>query len=84
MKKFIYASIFCILSNNIYAQNVIIIDTSENTSKKQALVILNGFGKIIINNMRVKRNETIIKGHCRYVLLYIRNIWCKNIKLGMA
>ena len=44
MKKFIYVSIFCILSNNIYSQDIVLIDASENISKKQALVILNGFG----------------------------------------
>ena len=44
MKKLIYTLIFCLLFNSIYAQEVIIIDTSENVFEKQALVILNGFG----------------------------------------
>ncbi|MBT5089949.1 MAG: hypothetical protein HOM24_02580, partial [Flavobacteriales bacterium] len=44
MKKLIYTLIFCLLFNSIYAQEVIIIDTSEYVSEKQALVILNGFG----------------------------------------
>ncbi len=44
MKKLIYTLIFCLLFNSIYAQEVIIIDTSKNVSNQQALVILNGFG----------------------------------------
>jgi len=44
MKKFIYTLIICIFINNIYAQDVIIIDESEDISEKEALVILNGFG----------------------------------------
>ena len=44
MNKLIYTLILCLLFNSIYAQEVIIIDTSKNVSDQQALVILNGFG----------------------------------------
>ena len=44
MKKVIYSLIFCLLFNSMDAQEVIVIDTLEYVSEKQALVILNGFG----------------------------------------
>ena len=44
MNKLFYLLIFCFLYSNLYTQDIIIIDTIENLSEKEALVILNGFG----------------------------------------
>jgi len=80
MKKFIYASIFCILSNNIYAKDVIIIDTSENISKKQALVILNGFGDSK-KNRKIQKEFFQDKGYDLFIPEYIER---KSIDLSVS
>ena len=54
MRKLIYILIFCLSSTDIYSQNIKIINTLEDISEKQALVILNGFGDS-------KKNRTIQK-----------------------
>ena len=70
MKKLIYTLIFCLLFNSIYAQEVIIIDTSENISDKQALVILNGFGDSK-KNRKIQQEFFQEKGYDLFIPEYV-------------
>ena len=70
MNKLIYKLIFCLLFNSISAQEVIIIDTSENIFEKQALVILNGFGDSK-KNRKVQQNFFQKKGYDLFIPEYI-------------
>lgn len=54
MKRLICLFIFSLLFNSIYAQEVIIVDTSQGISDKKALVILNGFGDSKKNRKKQK------------------------------
>jgi|TARA_B100000959_G_scaffold73006_1_gene77543 hypothetical protein len=80
MKKFIYVSIFCILSNNIYSQDIVLIDASENISKKQALVILNGFGDSK-KNRKIQKAFFQDKGYDLFIPEYIER---KSIDLSTS
>ena len=70
MKELIYTLIFCLLFNSIYAQEVIIIDTSEKVSEKQALVILNGFGDSK-KNREIQQEFFQEKGYDLFIPEYI-------------
>ena len=70
MKKLIYTLIFCLLFNSIYAQEVIIIDTSENVFEKQALVILNGFGDSK-KNRKIQQEFFQEKGYDLFIPEYV-------------
>ena len=70
MNKLIYTLIFCLLFNSIYAQEVIIIDTSENISDKQALVILNGFGDSK-KNRKIQQEFFQEKGYDLFIPEYV-------------
>jgi len=70
MNKFFYILIFCIVSNNIYAQDVIIIDTAVDVSEKEALVILNGFGDSK-KNRRIQKEFFQEKGYDLFIPEYV-------------
>ena len=70
MNKLFYILIFCIVSNNIYTQDVIIIDTAENISEKEALVILNGFGDSK-KNRRIQKEFFQEKGYDLFIPEYV-------------
>ena len=70
MKKLIYTLIFCLLFNSIYAQEVIIIDTSESVFDKQALVILNGFGDSK-KNRKIQQEFFHEKGYDLFIPEYV-------------
>ncbi|HIG33023.1 MAG TPA: hypothetical protein EYQ09_06290 [Flavobacteriales bacterium] len=70
MKKLIYTLIFWLLFNSIYAQEVIIIDTSENVFEKQALVILNGFGDSK-KNRKIQQEFFQEKGYDLFIPEYV-------------
>ena len=71
MYKLFYILIFCIVSNNIYAQDVIIIDTEEDISEKEALVILNGFGDSK-KNRRIQKEFFQEKGYDLFIPEYVK------------
>ena len=70
MKKLICTLIFYLLFNSIYAQEVIIIDTSENIFEKQALVILNGFGDSK-KNRKIQQEFFQEKGYDLFIPEYV-------------
>ena len=70
MNKFFYILIFCIVSNNIYTQDVIIINTAEDISEKEALVILNGFGDSK-KNRRIQKEFFQEKGYDLFIPEYV-------------
>ena len=70
MNKLFYILIFCIVSNNIYTQDVIIIDTAEDISEKEALVILNGFGDSK-KNRRIQKEFFQEKGYDLFIPEYV-------------
>ena len=70
MKKLIYTLIFCLLFNSIYAQEVIIIDTSKYVFEKQALVILNGFGDSK-KNRKIQKKFFQEKGYDLFIPEYV-------------
>ncbi len=70
MKKLIYTLIFCLLFNSIDAQEIIIIDTSENVFDKQALVILNGFGDSK-KNRKIQQEFFQKKGYDLFIPEYV-------------
>ena len=70
MNKLIYTLIFCLLFNSIYAQEVVIIDTSKNVSDQQALVILNGFGDSK-KNRKIQQEFFQGKGYDLFIPEYV-------------
>lgn len=70
MNKLFYILIFCIVSNNIYTQDVIIIDTAEDISEKEALIILNGFGDSKKNRI-IQKEFFQEKGYDLFIPEYI-------------
>ena len=80
MIRLINTLMFCLLFNNIYAQEVIIIDTSEDISEKKALVILNGFGDSK-NNRKIQQKFFENKGYDLFIPEYVKK---KSIALTMS
>ena len=70
MNKLFYILIFCIVSNNIYTQDVIIINTAVDVSEKEALVILNGFGDSK-KNRRIQKEFFQEKGYDLFIPEYV-------------
>lgn len=70
MNKLFYILILCIVSNNIYTQDVIIVDTAEDISDKEALVILNGFGDSK-KNRRIQKEFFQEKGYDLFIPEYV-------------
>ena len=80
MRKLIYILIFCLSSTDIYSQNIKIINTLEDISEKQALVILNGFGDSK-KNRKIQKDFFQDKGYDLFIPEYIER---KSIDLSVS
>lgn len=80
MSRLIYILIFSTIFNYIYAQEIIIIDTAEETSEKQALIILNGFGDSKKNRM-IQQEFFKSQGYDLFIPEYVKR---KSIDLTIS
>ena len=70
MKRLIHPFILFLLFNNVYAQEVIIVDTSQGVSEKKALVLLNGFGDSK-KNRKIQKEFFQEKGYDLFIPEYV-------------
>ncbi|MDC0204358.1 hypothetical protein OAJ65_01020 [Flavobacteriales bacterium] len=80
MKNLIILLSFCFFYSNVYTQDIIIVDTTENISKKEALVILNGFGDSK-KNRKIQQEFFQEKGYDLFIPEYVEK---KSIDLTMS